>query len=290
MLIFRESKEIKMRRFILFLILFFGISFLFYIIVLIDFKPVLINISGYVALENTTNAEGVKVEIVESYNKTIFKKPVQQFFTDSTGFYRLENIPAPMGPLGEIFILWLDGQKKKGSYLKLRLIKKDYLLTEVLIYEFKPEIKIPLITLDQKGGRKLLNEVTSGDGIKIIKNITKYRFCPLHNYLWFYPEYFDLEIKIPTDDDRKNVLVKMRLIIEPLYTDFDEELNESGDELSKSIRLLIPEITVEEVNLHGGENLANSLSNPSLIDKLNEVLINSRIKHIRLTSVDLVKR
>jgi hypothetical protein len=280
-----------MRRFILFLILFFGISFLFYIIILIDFKPTTINISGYLSLEDRANPEGVKVEVIPPYYKAVFRKPVRHFFTDSTGFYKLENIDAPMGALGEIFILWLDGRKKKTPYLKLRITKKGYLPTEVLILKFNPNLKIPFLSLDKEGGRKLLNEITAeGDEIKIIKNVTKYRFCALHDYLWFYPEFYNLEIRIPTDDERRDVKAKLRLIIDPLYTNFYEELDKSSDELEELIRMLIPEVSAEEVKLHGGENFANSLSNPSLIDKLNEMLINSKIKHIRLTSIELVKR
>ncbi|MEW6606616.1 MAG: hypothetical protein AB1414_04055 [bacterium] len=279
-----------MRRFILFLILFFGISFLFYITILRDFKPTTINISGYLSLEDRVSAEGVKVEVVPFYPKRIFRKPVQHFFTDSTGFYKLEEIEVPIGPLGEIFVLWLDGQKKKAPYLKLRIIKKGYLPVEVLIFKFTPIVKIPFLTLDKEGTRKPLNEVISENGIKIVKNITRYRFCALHNYLWFYPEYYDLELIIPTDKPKQNVKLKLRLINEPLYTNFEEELSESADELKGIIKILIPEIPVEEVKLRGGENVANSLSNPSLVDKLNEILINSKIKHIRLTSIDLVKK
>ncbi|MEW6095666.1 MAG: hypothetical protein AB1567_03950 [bacterium] len=279
-----------MRRFILFLILFFGISFLFYIIVLIDFKPVTINISGYLSLEDGVTPEGVKVEVVKPYHKTIFREPIRHFFTDSTGFYKLEEIDAPMGSLGEIFILWLDGRKKKVPYLKLRITKKGYLPTEVLILKFSPTVEIPFLTLDKKDGRKPLNEIIAEDKIKIIKNITKYRFCALDDYLWFYPEYYDLELRIPTDEKRKDVKAKLRLIIEPLYTNFDEELNESAQQLTRLIKVFIPEVSCEEVKLHGGENFANSLSNPSLIDKLNEILINSRIKHIRLTAIELVKK
>ncbi len=279
-----------MRRFILFSILFFAISFLFYIIISIDFKPVTINISGYLSLENEANQEGIRVEVIEPYHKIIFRKPIRHFFTDSTGFYKLEEIKAPMGILGETFILWLDGQKKKAPYLKLRIVKKDYLPTEVLILKFTPTVKIPFLSLDKKGGRKPLNEITSEDEIKIIKNVTKYRFCALHDYLWFYPEYYDIELIIPTDEERKDVKAKLRLIIEPLYTNFDEELNESSQELRELIRVFIPEVSTEEVKFQGGENFANSLSNPSLIDKLNEILMNSRIKDIRLISIKLVKK
>lgn len=279
-----------MRRFILFLILFFGTSFLFYIIALIDFKPVTIDISGYVLLKDGANPEGIRVEIIEPYYKVIFRKPVRHFFTDSTGFYKLEKIEAPIGTLGEVFILWLDGRKKKAPCLKLRITKKGYLPTEVLILKFKPTVKIPFLSLDKKGGRNPLNEITSEDEIKIIKNTTKYRFCAEHDYLWFYPEYYDLELKIPTDDERKDVVAKLRLIIEPLYTNFYEELNESSPKLRSLIKVLIPEVSVEEIKLQGGENFANSLSNPSLIDKLNEILINSRIKHIRLTAIELVRK
>lgn len=279
-----------MSRFILFLILFFGLTFLFYIIVLIDFKPVTINISGYLSLEDNANPEGVKVEVSPLYYKPIFRKPLKHFFTDSTGFYTLKEVEAPLGLLGEVFILWLDGRKKKGAYLKLKITKKDYLPTEVLIFKFKPSIKIPLITLDKKGGRKLLNEVISENGVKIIKNVTKYKFCPLHDYLWFYPTYYDLEIRIPTDDVNKEVAAKLRLIIEPLYTNFEEELDESTSKLKRLIRVLIPEISTEEIKLQGGENFANSLSNPSLLVKLNEILINSKIKYIRLTYLELVKK
>lgn len=279
-----------MRRFILFLILFFGISFLFYIIILIDFKPSIINISGYVSLEDMANPEGVKVEVVPPYYKAIFRKPVRHFFTNSTGFYKLEEIEAPIGALGEIFILWLDGRKEKTPYLKLRITKKGYLPTEVLILKFTSNVKIPFLILDKEGGRKLLNEIIEEDKIKIIKNVTKYRFCALHDYLWFYPEYYNLEVIIPTDDERRDIKVKLQLIIDPLYTNFNEELDGASDELEELIKILIPEVSVEDVKLHGGENFANSLCNPSLIDKLNEILINSKIKHIRLTSIELVKK
>jgi len=279
-----------MRRFILFLILFFGISFLFYIIVLIDFKPVTINISGYISLEDSDNSEGIRVEVVKPYHKIIFREPLQHYFTDSIGFYKLENVKVPMGALGEIFILWLDGRREKVPYLKLRISKKGYLPTDVLILKLRHTVNIPFLTLDKEGGRKPLNEVISEHGIKIIKNATKYRFCALHNYLWFFPKYYDLELRIPTDNERKDVKAKLRLIIEPLYTNFDEELNNSAQKLKRLIKVLIPEVSYEEVKAHGGENLANSLSNPSLIDKLNQILINSNIKHIRLTDIELVKR
>jgi len=279
-----------MRRFILFVILFFGISFLFYIIVLIDFKPVTINISGYLSLEDNTNPEGVKVEVIPFYNNPIFRKPVKHFFTDATGFYQLKDIEAPLGALGEIFILWLDGRKKKETYLKLKITKKGYLPAEILILKFKPTINIPFLSLDKEGGRKLLNEIISENEVKVIKNVTKYKFCSLHDYLWFYPESYDLELIIPTDDLRKDVKAKLRLIIQPLYTNFEDELNESVEKLRKLIRILIPEISIEEVKMYGGENFANSLSNPSLLDKLNEILINSKIKHIHLTYIELVKK
>jgi len=279
-----------MRRFILFVILFLGISFLFYIIALIDVKPVTINISGYLSLEDNANPEGIKVEVIPFYHKPIFRKPLKHFFTDASGYYNLKEIEAPLGPLGEIFILWLDGRKKKETYLKLKIIKKGYLPTEILILKFKPTINIPCLSLDKETGRKPLNQIISENGIKIIKNVTKYKFCPLHDYLWFYPNYYDFELIIPTDDVRKDVQAKLRLIIQPLYTNFEEELNESVEGLRKLIRVLIPEVSTEEVKLYGGENLANSLSNPSLVDKLNGILINSKIKHIFLTGIELVKR
>lgn len=279
-----------MRRFFLFLILFYGLVFLFYIIVLIDFKPVTINISGYLSLEDNANLEGLKVEVSPFYPKPIFRKPVKHFFTDSTGFYKLEEVEAPLGPLGEIFILWLDGCKKKGSYLKLKMTKKGYLPTEVLILKFKPSIKVPLISLDKESGRKQLNEIISENEVKIIKNVTPYKFCPLHDYLWFYPTYYDLEIRIPTEDVKKEVAAKLRLIIKPLYTNFEEELDESTAKLRRLIRTLIPEISTEEIKLQGGENFANSLANPSLLDKINEILFNSKIKHIRLIDLELVKK
>lgn len=279
-----------MSRFILFLILFFGLTFLFYIIVLIDFKPVTINISGYLSLEDNANPEGVKVEVSPFYYKPIFRKPLKHFFTDSTGYYTLKEVEVPLGPLGEIFILWLDGRKKKQAYLKLKITKKDYLPTEVLIFKFKPSIKIPLITLDKKEGRKQLNMVISENEVKIIKNVTKYKFCPIHDYLWFYPTYYDMEIRMPTENVKKEVVAKLQLIIEPLYTNFEEELDESTSKLRRLIKVFIPEISTEEVKLRGGENFANSLSNPSLLVKLNEILINSKIKHIRLTYIELVKK
>ncbi|MFH1562123.1 MAG: hypothetical protein ABIF11_01700 [Nitrospirota bacterium] len=279
-----------MRRFILFLILFLGISFLFYIILIKDFKPVTISISGYLSLEDMVSPEGIKVEVVKTYHKAIFRKPIKHFFADSIGFYQLEEIDAPVGSVGEIFLLWLDGRKEKAPYLKLRITKKGYLPTEVLILKFIPIIKIPLLSLDKEGSHKPLNEIIAEDGIKIIKNVTKYKFCALHNYLWFYPEYYDLEIRIPTDDNDKDVQAKLRLIITPRYTNFEEEINESTQRLKNSIRLLIPEISAEEIKLQGGVDFANSLSNPSLVDKLNEILIDSKITHIHLTSIDLVRK
>ncbi|MDI6734966.1 MAG: hypothetical protein QME42_02025 [bacterium] len=279
-----------MRRFILFLILFFGISFLFYIILSIDFKPVTISISGYVLLEDMTSPEGIKVEVVTTYHKAIFRKPIKHFFADAIGFYQLEEINAPKGSVGEIFLLWLDGRKEKAPYLKLRITKKGYLTTEVLILKWRPIIKIPMLSLDREGTRRPLNEIIAGDEIKIIKNVTKYKFCALHDYLWFYPEYYDLEIRIPTDDKDKNVQAKLRLIIAPRYTNFEEELNKSTPRLKNLIRLLIPEISAEEIKSQGGVDFANSLSNPSLVDKLNEILIDSKITYIHLTSIELVKR
>ena len=113
-----------MRRFILFLILFLGISFLFYTILSIDFKPVPISISGYVSLEDMASPEGIKVEVVKAYHKAIFRKPIKHFFADAIGFYQLEEINAPRGSVGEMFLLWLDGRKEKAPYLKLRITKK----------------------------------------------------------------------------------------------------------------------------------------------------------------------
>ena len=279
-----------MRRFILFLILFLGISFLFYIILLRDFKPVTISISGYLSLEDMASPEGIKVEVVTTYHKAIFRKPIKHFFTDSIGFYQLEEIDVPTGSVGEIFLLWLDGHKKKASYLKLRITKKGYLPTEILILKWTPIVKIPILSLDKEGSRKPLNEIIVEDGIKIIKNATKYKFCALHDYLWFYPEYYDLEIRIPTDAKDKDVQAKLRLIIAPRYTNFEEEINESTQRLKNSIKLLIPEISAEEIKSQGGVNFANSLSNPSLVDKLNETLTDSKITYIHLTSIELVKK
>lgn len=281
-----------MRRFILFSILFFGIAFLSYIIVLIDFKPVnTVNISGYVSLEDNAIPEGIRVEVIKPYYNVVFREPVKHSFTDSTGFYSLEEVKIYTGALGEVFILWLDGGKKKMPYLKLRITKKGYLPTEVLIFKFTtPTVKIPFLTLDKKEGSKPLNEITSTDKIKIIKNATRYRFCALHNYIWFYPECYDVEFRIPTDEKRKEVKVKLRLIIEPLYTNFDRELNASIQKLEKVIKEFIPEVPVAEVRLHGGENLANSLSNPSLVEKLNEILVTSKIRHVRLINIGLVRK
>lgn len=277
-----------MGRFFLFILFLLFISLGFCITAQLDFKSEEISISGSVFLADKSNPDGIKIKIIRPKSQ-IFTKEINNYcLTDSSGNYYFKNLRAPKGLVGKAFLLWLNGDKEWSPHLRLRLSKEGYLPTDIIIVKYKPDIMIPSITLDNKQQRCQLNQlIYENNQIKILKNVTDYYFCPIHNYFWFYPQRYDIDIVIPTEDKKEIVEAKIRFIIQPIYTTFREEIEGVRHELINTVQRLIPNISQEQVKIYEETAIANLLSNQSLINKLNLLLHDSKIKHIQLLSANL---
>lgn len=279
-----------MERFALFILLLILVTLGFCVVSQLDFLPKEISISGSAFLEDNVQPDGIKIRVLKP-KAQIFAKEIRDYcLTDASGRYYLKRLKASKGVIGEVFLLWLSGNKEWKPYLRLRVYKEGYLPTDIIIVDYNPKISIPPIILDDNQHRRRLNQIVYEDNqIKILKNVMEYYFCPAHNYFWFYPRCYDFKVNIPTEEGDEVIAAKIRLIIQPLYTTFGEEIKRQQDSLGQAIQDLIPEISKTEVDLHGGEAIADAVANQSLITKLNLLLIDSKVEHIQLISAKLQK-
>jgi hypothetical protein len=279
-----------MGRFLLLIILLFGISAGIIFMAQSDINTVEVTLRGYVTLEKESNFEGVKVEVIRTIHRVFKKEPKRRITTDKSGMYCLEKVKVSEGLIGDIFIRWLEGKDRSIPYLKLRISKPGYLPVDVLIFKFTPTIYIPQIELDRKDIRHKLNIfLYNTPDMKIIKNVTPYKFCPTHNYFLFYPKYYNLTVETLLREAGGSVTVELQLIFTPLYITWEKELEKLTPKLARIIKSFIPKAQAIETELPSTMELNNVICSPDLIRKLNKLISDSQIQQIRVIDISFKK-
>jgi hypothetical protein len=279
-----------MGRFFLLIIFSLGIGSWTIFVAQSDFETAEVTLQGYVSLEQEGNYEGIRVEVINP-NRRIFKpKPKRRMTTESSGEYCLEKISVSKETIGEIFINWLEQKEVSSPCLRIRITKSGYLPVEILISKFPPVISIPPIELEREDIRHQFNQFSYKDkNIRIIKNVTPYKFCITHDYFFFYPKYYNFTVETLLKEASGSVLLDLQLIFKPLYTTCNEELQNMTPKLANQIKYFVPKAQIIETELPSSIELTNAICDKTLLQKLNSLLSDSAIKQIRIVNVSYKK-
>ncbi len=280
-----------MGRFFLLIVFSLGIGSWMIFVAQSDFETAEVTIQGYVSLEKESNYEGIRVEVVNS-NRRVFKpKPKRRMTTEASGEYCLEKISVSKGNIGEIFIKWLEQKEISAPYLRLRITKSGYLPVEILVFKFPSVISIPPIELEREDIKHQFNQFSYKDeNIRIIKNVTQYKFCITHNYFFFYPQYYNITVETPLKEASGSVILDLQLIFKPIYTTCNEELQRMTPKLADQIKKFVPKAQTIETELPSTIEITNAICvDKALLQKLNGLLSESAIKQIRIVDVSYKK-
>ncbi|MEK7273673.1 MAG: hypothetical protein AAB110_00305, partial [Candidatus Desantisbacteria bacterium] len=247
-------------------------------------------LQGYVSLEKESNYEGIRVEVINPIRRIFKPKPKRRMTTESSGEYCLEKISVSKGTIGEIFINWLEQKEMSAPCLRIRITKSGYLPVEILISKFPQVISIPPIELECEDIRHQFNQFSYKDeNIRIIKNITPYKFCITHNYFLFYPKYYNITVETPLKEASGSVTLDLQLIFKPIYTTCNEELKKMTPKLADQIKCFVPKAQTIETELPSTMEITNAICDKTLLQKLNSLLSDSVIKQIRVADVSYEK-
>ncbi|MFH1963709.1 MAG: hypothetical protein ABIJ30_12720 [bacterium] len=279
-----------MGRFFLLTIFSLGIGAWITFVAQSDFETAEVTLQGYVSLEKENNSEGIRVEVINPVRRIFNPKPKRRMTTDTSGEYCLEKISISKGTIGEIFIQWLEQKERSLPYLRIRITKSGYLPVEILISKFPTVLSIPQIELEREDIRHQFNQFSYKDeNIKIIKNVTPYKFCMTHNYFSFYPRYYNMTVETPLREANGSVIVSLQLIFKPIYTTCNEELKNMTPKLVNRIKCFVPKAQTIETELPSTLEITNAFCDKTLLQKLNNLLVDSSIKQIRITDVSYKK-
>lgn len=279
-----------MGRFFLLIIFSLGIGSWVTFVAQSDFETAEVTLQGYVSLEKESNYEGIRVEVVNPVRRIFNPKPKRRMTTEASGEYCLEKISVSKGTIGEIFVNWLEQKKISAPCLRVRITKSGYLPVEILISKFPPVISIPQIELEREDIKHQFNQFSYKDeNIKIIKNVTPYRFCITHNYFFFYPRYYNITVETPLKEANGSVILDLQLIFKPIYTTCNEEIQGMTPKLANQIKYFVPKAQIIETELPSTMEITNVLCDKTLLQKLNSLLSDSAIKQIRIIDVSYKK-
>lgn len=279
-----------MGRFFLLTIFSLGIGTWITFVAQSDFETAEVTLQGHISLEKEQNFEGIRVEIINPVRRILKPKPKRRITTDVCGEYCLEKVSVSKGTIGETFICWLEQKKIPTPYLRIRITKSGYLPVEILILKFPPVIHLPQIDLEREDTRHQFNQFLCKDeNMKIIKNVTPYKFCATHNYFFFYPRYYHLTVETPLREASGSVILELELIFKPLSTTCTEELKNMRPRLANQIKYFVPKAQTIETELPSIIEITNAISSKSLLNKLNNLLLDSCIKQIRVKDVSYKK-
>ncbi|MEK7813037.1 MAG: hypothetical protein AAB296_04685 [Candidatus Desantisbacteria bacterium] len=279
-----------MGRFFLLIIFSLGIGSWIIFVAQSDFETAEITLQGYVSLEKESNYEGIRVEVINPIRRIFKPKPKRRMTTESSGEYCLEKISVSKGTIGEIFINWLEQKEISAPCLRIRITKSGYLPVEILISKFPQVISIPPIELECEDIRHQFNQFSYKDeNIRIIKNITPYKFCITHNYFLFYPKYYNITVETPLKEASGSVTLDLQLIFKPIYTTCNKELKKMTPKLADQIKYFVPKAQTIETELPSTMEITNAICDKALLQKLNSFLSDSAIKQIRVADVSYKK-
>ncbi|MFH1097448.1 MAG: hypothetical protein ABH886_02290 [Candidatus Desantisbacteria bacterium] len=279
-----------MGRFFLLTIFSLGIGTWITFVAQSDIETAEVTIQGHVSLEKETNYEGTRIEIINPVRRIFKPKPKRRITTDTYGEYCLEKINVSKGTIGEIFVQWLEQKERSTPYLRIRITKSGYLPVEILILKFPPIIHLPQIELEREDTRHQFNQFLCFDtNMKIIKNITPYKFCVKHNYFLFYPRCYHLTVETPLREASGSVILDLQLIFKPLSTTCNKELENMTPKLANQIKYFVPKAQTIETELPSILEITNAISSKTLLNKLNSLLLDSEIKQIRVIDVSYKK-